>query len=324
MRTRRSDTRAVAVAAAQLVERDAYADAAEFAPDARALDGYAGAGSRLTLDEALALDARRWAFQPKIDGCYVEATTDGDGVLTALRYRSGEVVTEHDAGDLLGLRTGARSARLHGELTAHTSAGIAERERLGFTRVHVFDVSTLDGVDLVARGYAARYGELQRWQAEVECYSPSTARDRSRLDATGRAHDDAGRYVRDAQRDLRRLPIVPLVRGVDGARALWRQFVDDAGGEGLVAVRLDGRLGGRGAKRKIKSHDSLDCIVVSVGARAASLSWAGRTFAVSASGAVGRELQPGAVVEVRADGFYPGTLTPRFPRIVRVRADLRA
>src|SRR5204863_8326743 len=125
-------------------------------------------------------------------------------------------------------------------------------------------------------------------QADVECYGEIPRGSWWSEDEHGAAHGPDGRYVRATPRDLRRMPVVPMARGTGASAKLWRSHVELAGGEGLVAVRLEAQLGARGAKRKIKASESLDCTVLPGDGGAAIVAWRGLTFAVSAPGDVER------------------------------------
>jgi hypothetical protein len=285
----------------------------------KAITDYAGAGTRLAPEKAFALDTKVWAVQRKVDGAYVKIETDHAGVIQRMQYRSGENVGVADADGLYGMAIGLPSSQLHGEILAMTEWALAERQRIGYTQVHLFDVSRIGPRPVAPLPYSERYGMLHRWQAGVENLG-----DVPRLDwwneISGHAHDPiTGRFVRAVPRDLRRLPIVELVRGKGAVETLWSAHVEGEGGEGIVAVRLDAPLGARNAKRKIKKAESLDCVVVATGTRAAELIHDGHRFVVSA---VGKDLRPGMTVEVLADGFYADGRTPRFPRIQRARLDL--
>lgn len=285
----------------------------------RLLD-YAGAGARLDLAAARRLPAARWAVQPKLDGVYARVRTDRDGRIAELRYRSGELVAAGDAADLVGVVAGPPDAVLHGELEAHTEAGRRAAATRGWAVLHLFDASRLGGRDVTSQPYGWRYGALHHAQALLEQEGlPS----RGELDARGARHDAGGRYTRGVPRDVRRCPVVPMLRGAGAADRLWQEHVEAGGGEGLVAVALDAPLGRRGAKRKVKASDTIDCVVLRAEARHAELEWRGHRFVVAAGGAAARDLAPGSVVEVRHDGWYERSVCPRFARIVRVRADLR-
>lgn len=112
-----------------------------------------------------------------------------------------------------------------------------------------------------------------------------------------------------------------------GARELWRTYVEQSGGEGLVAVDLTAPAGRRGAKLKIKATDTADCRVLAVSPgllrlaapRTSPAGWRGESLVVGYSRAA--SLAPGAIVEVAHDGCYRSGL-PRFARVVRVRTDL--
>lgn len=276
---------------------------------------YTGAGARIDPERGLALDDRRWAWQPKVDGCYARVSLDRRGRIVSVLSRAGAQIRE--AQDLLGLIAGAPDSVLHGELEAHTEAGERAAAARGWRALHLFDATRSGGRDVSALPYSERYGLLHRAHAELELagrVSPWVDDDQ------GDAHSaKTGRYTRRIPRDVRRTPIVPMARGVSAGRELWRDHVERGGGEGLVAVRLDAPARGRGSKRKIKATDTIDCTVVAVDSSAAVLSYGGHSFAVSAKGAV---LVPGQIVEVKHDGWYESSVTPRFARIVRTRVDL--
>src|SRR5688572_17632094 len=207
---------------------------------------YAGAGARLSPEQGLELDPRRWGFQIKSDGEYADVCTDDAGIIVSIDARSGKPHDRAEVDGLLGLATGLPDAHLVGELEAGTEAGVRARAARGWTAIHLFDLARWRGADVAGEPYETRYSLLHRWQAAVECYGEVPRRDWWTLDDQGDAHDRAtGRYVRPVPHDLRRLPILPLVRGRGAAAQLWREHVELAGGEGLVAVRLDAPLGAR-------------------------------------------------------------------------------
>lgn len=275
---------------------------------------YVGAGPLLAPARGLTLDAGRWAWQPKIDGCYADVALDGAGRIASVTSRTGLALPQ--AADLIGILAGAPDSRLAGELEAHTEAGNAAAAARGWRALHLFDCIRFDGRDVSGESYAVRYGHLHRGQSLVE--SDGLARDLSLTrDRAGDVHDVAtGRYSARPPRDLRRLPIVPLARGASAAADLWRSHVETGGGEGLVAVRLDAPAGRRGSKHKIKATDTLDCVVVRADARAAEVRTFGRRFVVGTTTAP----RVGQVIEVAHDGYYASG-APRFPRVVRARAD---
>lgn len=272
---------------------------------------YAGAGARLDPERGLALSRSCWAWQPKIDGTYARVTLDGRGRVARVLSRTGEEIRA--AADLLGIVAGPPDTVYHGELEAHTEAGLRAATARGWAALHLFDCSRLDGRDLSRDAYADRYAAIHRAQAWLECDGAARRRDWTD-DATGRHHNAAGRFCAAVPRDLRRFPVVALHRGA--ASELWRSHVELGGGEGLVAVRLDAPLGARGAKRKIKATDTIDAVCVSASAGGSTLVYAGRSFVV------GSRCDVGSVVEVAHDGWYESSVTPRFPRVVRRRADM--
>jgi hypothetical protein len=276
---------------------------------------YVGAGARLPPARGLALDPARWAWMPKVDGCYAEIELDGIGRITAVTSRAGAPIAA--AAELLGLVAGAPDSRLVGEFEAHTEAGNRVAAARGWRALHLFDVLRYAGEDVAGASYSTRYGLLHRGQAMVEL--DGRGRDRAwRLDGGGAAHDRRGRYCPATPSDLRRLPVVPLARGRGAGEALWREHVELGGGEGLVAVDLTAPAGARSAKRKIKATETLDCRVIAADGRRLRCVYGGHAFTVGGRAPVG------AIVEVRTDGWYESGVTPRFPRVVRTRTDLAA
>ena len=279
------------------------------------LTDYTGAGSRLDPERGLELDAKRWAWQPKIDGVYARVSLDRRGRVANVLARSGAPIRE--AADLLGLVVGAPDSVLHGELEAHTEAGNRAAAERGWRALHLFDCTRAGGRDVSARAYSDRYGELHRMQADLEIAGRNTP---WLDDDQGDAHSTRnGRYCKRIPRDVRRTPIVRLHRGVGSGSALWREHVEIGGGEGVVAMALDAPAGKRGAKRKIKASDTLDVVIVAVDAGAVVAIWGGHTFAVSRGS---HDVRVGETWEVRCDGMYESSVQPRFARLVRVRGDL--
>lgn len=275
---------------------------------------YAGAGARLTPERGLALPSPAWAWQPKIDGTYARVTLDGRGRVLRVLSRSGSPMPA--AADLVGIVAGPPDSVLHGEIEAHTEAGERAAATRGWRAIHIFDASRLAGRDVSREPYRARYGALHQSHANLEAVGAGRRCDWTD-DATGRHHAaTSGRFVAAVPRDLRRFPIVPMARGRGAGEALWRSHVEIAGGEGLVAVRLDAPLGARGGKRKVKATDTIDAVCVASSPGGSTLAYAGHTFAVGSVVAVG------AVVEVAHDGWYERAAIPRFARVVRRRDDL--
>lgn len=282
-----------------------------------AIVDYAGPRGALPIERAVKLDARRYAFQAKRDGVYVKLTTDAHGRIADLVYRSGAAVGKRDSDGLRGVAIGLPFSTLHGELEAQTEAGIAARERRGEAWVHLFDVSVVGGVSVEAQTFDERHAHLQRWISSI--YSDLDSD--HRLDGRGLAHDPtSGRFVRPARENLRRLPIVPVVRGKGAAERLWREEVELYRGEGIVACDLRAPFGK--GKRKVRYHESLDCSVVSVGRTAAILDYQGTRFPCAATSLASRGLRPGEIVEVVSDGWTRDRSRPLHPRIVRLRLDL--
>ena len=303
---------------------------------------FAGArGAAQPPDVIAGLDFDRWALSLKRDGLYAQLTTDARGRIDSVVSQLGREIP--GAADLLGIHAAPPYSTLVGECMLQTEAGIAATAALGYVQVHLFDCLRLAGQPLARQPYAERHGSLYR--AASWCESEGLARRREwTLDARGDAHALSasgsaikecrpvgrqasrgaaatrhggrlpalpGRYVAAIPRDLRRLPIAPLVRGRADALALWSRIERD-GLEGAVAVDLRAPVG-RG-KRKIKVTDTLGCTVIAADASCSEVTTGPLTFTVPGVAEVG------SVVEIAHHGYYASGV-PRFARIVRARPD---
>lgn len=299
------------------------------------LTDYTGAGTRLALDAALKLP-RGWAYQPKVDGTYCRVATDERGRLVSALSRTGAPM---QLGDLLGIVAGPPLAILHGELEAHTEAGVRIAACRGWRNLHLFDCTRSGGASLERLPYAERYAVLHRAQVSIELAGlgriaptqPDPRRWKWRRPTDGglaparyewRPLNPKGVVPGGPPRDLRRVPVVPMVRTRAQAEQLWDEHVLRGGGEGIVAVALAAPAGRRGAKRKVKQWDTLEAVCLRSQGGVAELRRGEQLFYVSARGRC--QPQPGQVVEVAHDGFYERDFTPRFARMVRIRTDVAA
>lgn len=289
-------------------------------PPRYSLTDYAGAITRIKLEKALELSPDRWGLMAKADGSYVEFSTDASGHISRLTFRTGQALTHEEADGLYGMATGIPSSTLVGELDVYSEAAVRVRETRGWANLHVFDVIRCVGRYVAREPYRVRHSLLERWQCSIG------VQDWWWQDGHGYAHDKVtNRFVKPRPKDLRRLPLVPLVTGRSNAEQLWRSFVEVGGGEGLVAVDLEAPIGARGSKKKVKKHEHLDLPVVHVGETGIRVAYAGEVVRIPckrlvASGGV----KVGDVVEVKCDGFYEHRPIPKFARVLRVRHDLRA
>ena len=281
-----------------------------------------------------------WACEPKIDGIWVLVTVGGDGRVAEVLGRDGRrprgalvrdwlrterrtvqagtrrwrglrpvlAVETADVGEATGLPAG----RYVAELEALTERGEAARATHGCARLHLRDVLELAGEDVRSRPSGWRRVALE------DAYRSVSAALRARLVLIER------RYLRGRE-----------------ARE-YAEAVIEAGGEGVVAHRLDAAYGEPGASRKIKAQDTADLAVLAVeetarGRRAvlgAAHPLTGEVLpVVRAVLPAGAPLVPGQVVEVvhagpTAGGSYRhprlGVAGPRGARLVRVRADKSA
>lgn len=267
-----------------------------------------GAGSLISPDLARSLDSKKWAFQPKIDGGYATVTTDSNGAILSAVSRSGRPWT---LGDLEGIRT-IPSAVLCCEIERHTEAAVVAVRNRGFELLHIFDALELGGRALVAETYADRYQAIMR--AIVECEVQQ-----GWSNAAGNRRTEAGRFTMAAPIDVRRTPLVPMLRGASGFDEMWSSFVERQQGEGLVAVNLTAKAGSKLSKRKVKTTDTVS-VKLSPAARDGSNAFVhayGKAFLVS----MPKWAAIGDVVDIAHNGFY-NTGEPRFARVVRKRMDL--
>jgi ATP-dependent DNA ligase len=265
----------------------------------------------MTLADVAALSPRKYVAQPKHDGCYARLHLDSRGCVERVLSRTGAHLA---APDLMGALVGWPDSVLVGELEAHTEAGARVAAARGAQACHLFDCIRVGGRYVAREPYRTRRDYLHRMQAEV--VNLDHARDTQPTDHGRRG--TGGKWARERWHGFELTPIVEQVP-VSRVGALWDDHVG-AGGEGLVIVALDSPVGRRRAKRKVKDTRTIDCAVVSVGPRNALLEYGGQVFAV---GVASHILECGMVVELKHDGWYESAAIPRFPRIVRVRTDLR-
>lgn len=286
---------------------------------------YAGAVGRITRERAarlLADRSRRWVAQPKADGAYLRVITGRDGAVLHCITRAGEMPPS-----LMSLRgnlTGCPDAILHGEVEWHTEAGNAAHKRQGYRRVHLFDITRIDGRDLSRETYSVRRDHLMRGltACQVDCHGNSTdsASVRNRRDPV------TGQFAVGRPINWGLFPVVPQSRNLDQAWIDWVVMpyghppASGLAGEGLVIVDTTAPVGARNAKYKLKTLETIDCVVVRVSAKTSLLSVWQRVFVASN---LNHRLSAGMIVEVAHNGWYQGG-QPRFPRITRIRRDLMA
>ncbi len=297
---------------------------------------YAGPIQRLTLDKAERFAAKGWAFMPKVDGSYVELSTDATGRISRMVFRTGTQLDRGEHDGLLGLSIGLPLSTLVGELEVYSEHAVrtvegVEVERDGKVRripgrgvrhLHVFDMVRHVGQYVAREPFSVRYGRILQWKSAVEA---GETYGRWYEDHTGRAHDSiTGDFVQHARKNLVRLPIVPIAAGKAGLETLWQSHVEAGGGEGLVAVDLTAPIGRRGAKRKIKHHDYPSVTIVEVGPTGVRALFGSEVFRIPAMRLVRQgAVNVGEIWDVKADGFTDRGL-PRFARLVRCRPDLRS
>ena len=278
---------------------------------------YTGASGCIARDKIATL-GRNYVVQPKPDGCYSTITFDATGLLSQIILRNGSTVRPDIMRDYAGIRWAPNSA-LVCELEIWTDAANRLAASRGYRIATIFDALRVDGLDVTRDPYSVRRDALFR--AESLLVQDSDDRPWT-PDASGRAHDQTtGHYTRPVPQSWRRLPIIEQrpVRAVD---ALWTDYVERNGGEGVVVVALNAPLGRRGSKRKCRDSRTMEAKVERYDNAGAVLTWAGGSFVVACTGRLNAELAVGAIVEVKYDGFLERTGQPKHPRITRLRTDL--
>jgi hypothetical protein len=282
------------------------------------LTDYAGPTARTTIERASTRDPRRLGVMAKLDGAYARVSIGRDGRISSILSRAGLPIRQ--LADLIGIVAGPPDSVFHGEVEAFTEAANRTAETRGYRLAHLFDCSRLAGEDMSAAPFSERHGAIYRAHSWVEGEGRARRRD-WRLDADGAAHDArTGRYCPAVPRDLRRLPVVPLVRGKGAIESTWREHVELHGGEGIVIAALDAPLGRRLAKVKVRATAELDATCVSVGNRAAMMTWRGIRFVVSAAGT--KRPAPNELWSVAISGWHERSTQPRHARLQRRRDDL--
>lgn len=286
---------------------------------------YCGARGRATLASADRLSSR-WAVQLKYDGAYAEVHTDKAGKAKQVLSRTGRpygAVVHQLKGQIIG----PPNSILIGEGTWHTEAGIRIATRDRHTSVFLFDALSIDGQDLASEPYGVRRNLLWRAHAELEQHWPG--RDWWRDRKGNRHRTDDGQFTNQCvATHWARAPIVEQLPASETWR-LWSR-VGRGGIEGLVLVNLDAPAGRRRSKLKLKPAETIDASVYELDDRRATVTWNGphgmaNVDDVFTVGIGSRRLVVGDIVEIEHEGFYESglRLTPRFPRIIRVRLDLR-
>lgn len=284
---------------------------------------YSGAAGKTLARTELASLGSSYVVQPKLDGIYGYVSTDRTGRISSIVTRTGEVLGPALMAEFRGVRWMPDSLVV-AELELWTEASNRAAAIRGYRMLYPFDAQRVGGRDVSREMYRVRRDALLRAEVEVESRGP----DRPWVeDEQGDAHDlKSGRYTKATPLGWRRVRVVPQLPVACADRA-WTSWVDgqDAGPcEGLVAVALDGQLGGRRTKLKIKDATTIDAVVTAVGARSIAAHWvAGQRTVTVSRPASAVAVTIGDVVELRHESFHDDG-APRFCRYVRVRRDLAA
>lgn len=278
-------------------------------------DLYAGARGRATLLQAA--QSAGAVVVPKIDGSYATVSFGATGALSAIVTRGGQFLPKNLARDYAGIRWIPDSV-LVCEAEVWSELGNKVAARRGHRVLWCFDAIRVAGQDVSRESYQQR----RDWIMRAESWLVGEDLDKLPTDKRGMAHDTAGRYARQAARCWRRIRVVPSMPAKLAERA-WADWCEqdalDAPVEGICVAKLGGKLGGRGAVRKVRRFEFADLPVVQVTRTQVIALYAGGPITL---GRGRHEVQVGDVVEVKHAGEYQAARVPRFVSIVRVRHDL--
>ena len=277
-------------------------------------------------------------YQFKVDGMYVELHGDEYGKCYKIIGKNNKHVADRRAYSLMGVKLGPPGTILIGEVDAHTEAGISSYEEKGFADCHIFDALRVGGKDLRKSTYRTRRDVVQRMLAEEKEIINREDRPYTK-DGDGRTRNGMGRYCLAKGLSWRRLPFVksyPISMLDEG----WATVLDE-GREGLVIVDLNGLIGQRNGKLKMKPTPEMDAVVVHVFSHNKPHTamvgtyledWAqqallervpviGGTRLVFTVVTGNEKAEKGQVVSFNHSGVY-GTNIPKHIRNVRIRHDI--
>jgi ATP-dependent DNA ligase len=180
-----------------------------------------------------------WVVEEKNDGHWCAVRTDAQGVVTQVIGRSGKSFENSNVEGILGMRTHLPNTVLVGELEAGTEAALMRHDRLGYRRVHLFDVVELLGLTTTDLPY-----EKRRELLEMAHRKSTDGVFLSRFKVTRRA--------------------------TEGFIAFYNKVIEE-GGEGLVLKKLGALYKPHGASQKteswvkVKALRYVDYVVVGIG-----------------------------------------------------------
>jgi ATP-dependent DNA ligase len=180
-----------------------------------------------------------FVVEEKNDGHWCEVITDATGKVIRVGGRSGKPFANANVEGILGMQTHLPDTVLVGELEAGTEAALMRHQRIGFHRVHLFDMVKLMGLATVELPY-----EKRRELLEMALAKSTNGDFISRFRVTRRA--------------------------AEGFVAFYNKVIEE-GGEGLVLKRLGTKYKPHGASGKteewvkVKAQHFVDYVVMSVG-----------------------------------------------------------
>lgn len=298
--------------------------------------------------------AEVWAFVKEHPGCYaVQVKEDGvqgrlhlelDGTIRKLLGKNRKELCDRQSATLRGLKAGKGGSILVGEVETHTDAGLRVSRERGWANCIIYDALRVGRRDLTREPYKVRREALYRARSEIIEFREKGLLSYA-VGSDGRARDVWGQYCEAVPMGQERFPIVaqwPL-RKLD---EIWSEQMGK-GGEGLVLVDLNGLIGAKNAKRKVKPNLEMDARVMCVLERGPMLvrvevcafreKWA-QDAMMQGIPIIGSPMpkvcvfslclsacsfvSAGDVVSFYHTGFH-STGTPMHPCKVRVRADLK-
>lgn len=101
---------------------------------------YFGPKIQIQPDELRSYTPDKWSAEEKVDGFWCQIETDHQGLIKSLMGRSGKTFSNDNIDGLIGLKAPIPNGTLIAELEAGTEAGARMNERIGYSRLFIFDV----------------------------------------------------------------------------------------------------------------------------------------------------------------------------------------
>lgn len=122
---------------------------------------YCGPKVQIQPEQLGEYDNGLWSSEEKHDGHWAKITTNENGKIISIIGRSGKTFSNENVRGLLSLITPFQNSEFASELEAGTEASVKKFQKIGFSRLHVFDVIKLFGSDTRGLPYSQRRGLLE-------------------------------------------------------------------------------------------------------------------------------------------------------------------